>query len=63
MNAVLITKDEDFRTRVQQADAGPVIVWLRIGNVTNHILRQWLLPQLPQILSWIEQGARILEIR
>jgi predicted nuclease of predicted toxin-antitoxin system len=40
-----------------------VIVWLRIGNVSNRALRQWLLPQLPQIPAWLEQGVRILEIR
>jgi predicted nuclease of predicted toxin-antitoxin system len=41
----------------------PVIVWLRIGNTSNHALQQWFLPQLPQIIAWIEQGARVLEIR
>lgn len=61
--AVLITKDEDFPTRAQQTDTSPVIVWLRIGNATNRILRQWFMPQLPQILAWIEQGVRVLEIR
>ena len=61
--AVLITKDEDFPKRAQQTAAGPVIVWLRIGNATNQILRQWFLPQLPQAIIWIEQGVRVLEIR
>jgi predicted nuclease of predicted toxin-antitoxin system len=40
-----------------------VIVWLRIGNTSNHTLRLWFMPQLPQIISLIEQGVRILEIR
>ena len=61
--AVLITKDEDFPTRAQQTGTSPVIVWLRIGNATNRILQQWFMPQLPQILDWIEQGVRVLEIR
>ena len=61
--AILITKDEDFFERARQATSAPVIVWLRIGNVSNRALRQWFLPQFPQILAWIEQGARVLEIR
>lgn len=61
--AVLITKDEDFAEQARRSSLSPVIVWLRIGNVSNHALRQWFLPQLPQIIDWIEQGARLLEIR
>ena len=59
----ILTKDEDFPIRAQQADTSPVIVWLRIGNTSNHALRLWFMPQLPQILAWIEQGVRVLEIR
>jgi predicted nuclease of predicted toxin-antitoxin system len=61
--AVIVTKDEDFPTRAQLTLNGPVIVWLRIGNSTNQVLRQWFMPRLPQILDWIEQGVRVLEIR
>lgn len=60
---VLITKDEDFPARAQQTDVSPVIVWLRIGNATNQVLREWFMPQLPQIIAWIKQGVRVLEIR
>jgi predicted nuclease of predicted toxin-antitoxin system len=61
--AVLITKDEDFPIRAQQTNTSPVIVWLRIGNTSNQALRLWFMPQLPQIIGWIEQGVRVLEIR
>jgi predicted nuclease of predicted toxin-antitoxin system len=61
--AALITKDDDFQMRVQQADAGPAIVWLRIGNTSNEALRRWFMPQLPQICAWIDQSVRVLEIR
>jgi len=60
---VLITKDEDFAERARQSRTAPVTVWLRIGNVSNRALRQWFLPQLPQIITWIEQGTRVVEIR
>ena len=61
--AILITKDEDFAERARHSSNSPVIVWLRLGNASNRALHQWFLPQLPQILAWIEQGVRLLEIR
>jgi predicted nuclease of predicted toxin-antitoxin system len=60
---VIITKDEDFPIRAQQTDVSPVIVWLRVGNASNQALRLWFMPQLPQIIAWIEQGTRVVEIR
>ena len=51
---VLITKDEDFAERARQSRTAPVIVWPRIGNVSNRALRQRLMPRLPQIITWIE---------
>jgi predicted nuclease of predicted toxin-antitoxin system len=62
-NSVLITKDEDFTERARQTERAPVILWLRLGNASNRSLREWFMPQLPQLLEWIEQGSRILEIR
>jgi len=47
---VLLTKDEDFAMRAQQAQAGPVIVWLRVGNSSNRALCTWLEPRLPGIV-------------
>ena len=60
---VLITKDEDFAERARQSRTAPVILWLRVGNVSNRALRSWFMPQLPQVIAWIEQGTRVVEIR
>ncbi len=60
---ILITKDEDFAGRARQSNNTQVILWLRIGNVSNRALRQWFMPQLPQIIAWMEPGVRVLEIR
>ena len=35
VNAIIVTKDEDFAERTARTAVGPVIVWLRIGNATN----------------------------
>jgi predicted nuclease of predicted toxin-antitoxin system len=61
--ATLITKDEDFIERAKQTKPAPVIIWLRLGNASNRALQQWFMPQLPQILTWIEQEVRVIEIR
>ena len=61
--AVLITKDEDIAERARQSRNPLVIVWLRIGNASNRALQGWFLPQLPQIIAWIEEGVRVAEIR
>jgi len=34
-STVIVTKDEDFATRLQQATSAPQIVWLRVGNTSN----------------------------
>lgn len=60
---IVITKDEDFAQRAQTGAAGPVIVWLRLGNTSNAALRAWLVPQIPKLVRLIEQGARVVEVR
>ena len=60
---VVITKDEDFAQRAQTGAAGPVIVWLRLGNTSNAALRAWLVPQMPKLVRLIEQGSRVVEVR
>jgi predicted nuclease of predicted toxin-antitoxin system len=42
VDAIIVTKDEDFAERTARTAVGPVIVWLRIGNATNRALLQWL---------------------
>jgi predicted nuclease of predicted toxin-antitoxin system len=60
---VIVTKDEDFAQRAQTGAAGPVIVWLRIGNTSNAALRARLVPQLPELSRLIGQGYRLVEVR
>ena len=60
---VIVTKDEDFAQRAQTGAAGPVIVWLRLGNTSNAALRMCLIPQLPRLLELIGQGHRVIEVR
>lgn len=60
--AVILTKDEDFAVRCQRGQAGPVVVWLRVGNASNRALRSWLEPRLPGMVQLIGQGSRLVEV-
>ena len=60
---VIITKDEDFSQRAQADPAGPIVIWLRVGNTSNAMLRASLLPQMPVAVRLIGQGYRLLEVR
>lgn len=63
LNAVLVSKDGDFVTLRQQADKGPAVVWIRVGNTSTKALRLILERALPQIKSAIDEGEIIIEIR
>jgi predicted nuclease of predicted toxin-antitoxin system len=60
---VIVTKDQDFAERLLAGKTGPVIVWLRIGNTSTRALLAWLLPLWPDILSRIESGDSLVEVR
>jgi len=61
--AVIVTKDQDFADRLPASRTAPIIVWLRIGNTSNRALLTWLLPLWPDILSRIQSGDKLIEVR
>ena len=60
---IILTKDQDFAARRQNAKSGPIIVWLRMGNIANNVLAKRLLAALPQVISAIEKGETLIEVR
>lgn len=60
--AALITKDEDFVRLARSGTAWTPVIWLRIGNIMNRALWRSLEPVLPDVLSALEAGDRIVEI-
>lgn len=46
--AVLLTKDDDFPHRFHQSVHTPVVVWLRVGNVSR---------QAPQLIPTAQEAA------
>ena len=63
VQAVIVTKDEDFAERASRTVNSPIIVWLRIGNATNPALFEWLQPRWPQVLTLLEQGQCLIQVR
>lgn len=63
IDAIIITKDEDFAERTARTASGPAIVWLRIGNSTNRALVEWLEPRWPAISQLLVDGNRLIEVR
>ncbi len=61
--AVLLTKDDDFPHRFHQSVHTPVVVWLRVGNVSRQALLRWFRSLLPQVIKLIEEENRLIELR
>jgi predicted nuclease of predicted toxin-antitoxin system len=62
IGAAIVTKDEDFAARSVRSKEAPIIVWLRVGNTTNPVLKTWIDARLPGILQLLEQGNRLVEV-
>lgn len=60
--AIIMTKDEDFAERSIRETTAPVIVWLRVGNTTNRVLRAWIELRLPGIVRLAGQNNHLIEV-
>lgn len=62
LRAVLLTKDFDFVLQSMQLKLTCPIVWIRLGNMSNHALWHRLLPTLPRVIGELERGAPIVQV-
>lgn len=61
---VILTKDQDFATwRVDRAGTEPAVVWLRLGNTRRAELLRWFECLLPEIVTELNRGERLVEVR
>jgi predicted nuclease of predicted toxin-antitoxin system len=60
---LIVTKDEDFVLLWAWDNAGPPVVWIRIGNAVRSVLLQRLPSLWPAVISAIENGNKIIEVR
>jgi predicted nuclease of predicted toxin-antitoxin system len=60
-SAVLVTKDRDFALRRTARNAGPSILWVRVGNTSNRKLIELMLHALPAIIDAVERDEAVIE--
>lgn len=60
--AAILTKDEDFATRIALDPSGPPIIWIRIGNTSKQALLQWIEPLLPAIEKALTANEKLVEV-
>jgi predicted nuclease of predicted toxin-antitoxin system len=60
---ILVTKDEDFPSRVWIDRASPGIIWVTIGNCSNRTLIEVFEQQLPAIEQIFSVGKSLVQVR
>jgi predicted nuclease of predicted toxin-antitoxin system len=61
--AVIVTKDEDFADMVAIGGDAPSVVWIRVGNTRRASLVTWFEPLIEQIVTMVDGGDRLIELR
>jgi predicted nuclease of predicted toxin-antitoxin system len=62
-NLAIISKDEDFTYLASVSGGAGKLVWVRIGNCRKQVLLEAFRAQLPRIVSELEAGNQIVELR
>lgn len=62
-SAAILTKDGDFAAMRMNAESGPAVVWLRLGNVGNDTLLAVVERALPEIVGALDAGETLVELR
>lgn len=60
-SAILVTKDRDFSLLRAAKRQGPVVLWVRIGNIDNRALIRQFLGAMPQIVEAVARGEAVVE--
>ena len=58
----IITKDEDFVSKVLLKLPKAPVIWIRVGNCRNTALLTWFGSVLPEILNRLNQGEFFVEV-
>jgi len=62
VDAIIVTKDEDFAQRKTIERRGPKVVWIRLPNTRTRELLLWFEGIFPRILQALERGDTLIEI-
>ena len=61
--AVIVSKDEDFANMAALGGDAPPVVWVRVGNTRRAALLAWFEPLIAEVISLVEAGNRLIELR
>jgi predicted nuclease of predicted toxin-antitoxin system len=59
----LISKDEDFFHLASRPGTSGALVWVRLGNCRKSVLLTAFDRALPAIVTALEEGQRVIEVR
>ena len=59
---VVMTKDSDFLDLLDRHGPPPQVLWLTCGNTSNAHLKQILSATLPEAITLLETGERLIEV-
>ena len=62
-NAVIMTKDSDFLTLLDELGPPPQVLWINCGNASTRVFKEILQQTLADALILLNQGEPIVEIR
>lgn len=62
LNAVIVTKDEDFSRMRVARDDGPSVIWIRLPNTPRAVLLARVEAVLPDLLDALARGERLVEV-
>jgi predicted nuclease of predicted toxin-antitoxin system len=62
LDAVIVSKDEDFVHLRTLHPEGPSLVWVRVGNTSRRQLLDWLAQLFPEIERALLAGERLVEL-
>lgn len=61
-NAAVVTKDDDFASRLLIEGAGPTVVWVRLGNTRTRELLRWFETRLDEVVAALARGESLIEL-
>ncbi len=56
-----MTKDRDFSLLRAAKRRGPVVLWVRVGNIDNRALIRQFLGAMPQVSEAVARGEAVIE--
>ena len=62
VNAVIMSKDDDFIQLIEQRGAPPKLIWITCGNTSNARMRDILSTALLKAKELLESGENVVEI-